>query len=285
MHAVAQFAVAYLVVFAMLNVGLRTRWSAVLQEFHNPRRILTGVGAIDLAVPLVALIVVQVVHVPPEVAKLFLLFAICPAAPLVLPSLQKRGAVGSVGLALVVVLLAAAVVTVPAWVWILDRAHSVPIDTYAKDVALMLVGKLLLPLIVGMSIRAHSDRMATIVERIATVAFIVCVAFAVWVTVKLGAASLGRVTGLIAFAALLIFAGDALLVSKLAPKSDLVLRSAISSIASRGNPALALAVIAQNDPSLHWAGLVAAYVIFRAFALLPFELRARHLEDQRHQSA
>jgi bile acid:Na+ symporter, BASS family len=285
MQVVAQFAVAYLVVFAMLNVGLRTSWSAVVQEFRQPRRILLGVGAIDLAVPLVALIVVQLIHVPPEVAKLFLLFAICPAAPLVLPSLQRRGAAGSVGLALVVVLLAAAVVTIPAWVWILDRAHPVPIDTYAKDVALMLVGKLLLPLVVGMTIRAHSDRMATIVERIATVAFIVCVVFAIWVVVKVGAASLGKITGLIAFAALLIFAGDALLVSKLAPKGDPALRSAISSIAVRGNPALALAVIAQNDPSLNWAGLVAAYVIFRTFALLPFELRARQVEEQRHQSA
>jgi bile acid:Na+ symporter, BASS family len=285
MQAVAQVAVSYLVVFAMLNVGLRTSLSAVLHEFRHPRRILIGVGAIDLAVPLLALIVVQIVRVPPEVAKLFLLFAICPAAPLVLPSLPKRGAVGSVGLALVVVLLAAAVLTVPAWVWILDRTQPVPFDTYARDVAGMLVGKLLLPLIVGMTIREHSDRIAAIVERIATILFLACVVFAVWVLVKVGAASLGKITGLIALAAFLILAGDAWLVSKIAPKSDPELRSAISSIASRGNPALALAVIAQNDPSLDWAGLVAAYVIFRALALLPFELRARHAEEQSHQSA
>ncbi len=284
MQAVAQFAVAYLVVFAMLNVGLRTNLSAVLHEFRHPRRILIGVGAIDLAVPLVALIVVQVVHVPPSVAKLFLLFAICPAAPLVLPSLRKRGGVGSVGLALVVVLLATAVFTVPAWVWILDRAHQVSIDTYARDLAVMLLGKLLIPLIVGMIIRAHSDRIATIVERITTIAFLLCVVVAVWVLVKVGAASLAKITGLIALAALLILAGDALLVSKLAPKSDPALRSAVSSIAARGNPALALAVIAQNDPSLDWAGLVAAYVIFRAIALLPFDIGSRHAEEH-HQSA
>lgn len=284
MQAVAHFAVSYLVVFAMLNVGLRTSVRAVLDEFRHPKRILIGVGAIDLAVPLIALLVVQIVSVPPSVAKLFLLFAICPAAPLVIPSLQKRDAVGSVGLALLVVLLAAAVFTVPAWVWILDRAHPVSIDVYARDVGIMLVGKLLLPLGIGMSVRAYSERIATLVERVATVAFLVCVVLSVWILVKVGAASLGKITGLIALAAFMIFAGNALLVAKLAPKTDPDLRSAISSIAARGNPALALAVIAQNDPSLDWAGLVAGYVIFRAFALLPFDVRGRNLAEQ-HQSA
>jgi BASS family bile acid:Na+ symporter len=281
MHSIFHVAVSYLVVPVMLWVGLRARGRDIFDGLRNPKRLVTGVFAIVIAVPLLALAVVALLPVPKKVATLLVLFSICPASPLVLPSLQKRGPAGSVGLALVVVLLAASIVTVPAWVWILDPVHAVSFRAYAGDVGAMLAAKLLLPLVAGMAVRRMSTRLAHLAGQVVTVLIAAAMVLAAIALAKFGASSLGKITLPIAFAAALIVTGDTLLIGRIAPKQDPALRDAISNIAARGNPALALAVISHNDPSLGWGGFVSAYVILRALGLLLFKLLSQRAHPAR----
>jgi len=276
----ARLAVSNLVVMLMLVVGLGARPADIIGELRRPGRLGIGIAAIDIVVPLLTIAVAVLMPIPEAAAKLFVAFGICPAAPIAIRGLEKRGA-GPIGLALVVVLLAGSVVTVPLWLWILEAAHAVPARSYAGDVAAMLAWKLLLPLAVGMALRSVAPKVADVAGRVLNVVFVATLLLALLVLLKQGISTLLGITVPVAVAALLILAGG-VLVGRLAPPGDPPLRDAISTIAARSNPALALAVISQHDPSLDWGAGVAAYILFRTIALVPLE---RLLHPRRAPSA
>ena len=81
---------------------------------------------------------------------------------------------------------------------------------------------------------------------------------------------------------LLISVGSAAL-GELAGGGDLELREILGRVAMAGYPAIPLAIIGANYPKLDLGGLVAAYIICRAVAAIPYTLLARY-RLARHQA-
>lgn len=275
MQVIARLAVANLLPLVMLLVGLRASAPEIAAELRRPKRLLIGAAAILVAVPLIAIAVVRIVPLPARASVLFLLFAICPAAPFSMSLLQKRERGGAFGIAFAVLLLTSAIVTVPAWIWILDTTHKVNIAGFLEKAGALLAIKIMVPLGIGMLAQKLFARAVGILVRVVGMLVLVCLAIAVVLLFFLGASTLSAITLPVAFAAVLIVAADAFLVERLAPADDPVLREAIATVAVRGNPALALAVISLNDPTLKWAPVVAAYLILRTAAAIPIEWLAR----------
>jgi BASS family bile acid:Na+ symporter len=93
--------------------------------------------------------------------------------------------------------------------------------------------------------------------------------------VNVGAGTLRLVTLPIVLGLLLISVGSATL-GELAGGHDLELREILGRVAMSGNPAIALAIIGTSRPELDLGGLVAAVILGRGLAAIPYTLYARY---------
>lgn len=281
---VAELLVTNLVELVMLSVGLRSRPGQVLAEVRRPALLIRELLLLALGVPLLTLLVVRVLTFPPRTAVIVILFAICPAAPFLLHGFQRRETAASKALAVVAVALAASVFIVPAWILLLNHFSELDLRVSASTIFTMLAVKAFVPLFLGMLVRRTVPSVAAVVDRVVSVAIILALIVATILLIHLGWGKLRFITVPIALALLLIPTGCAIL-GEWAGGQDLELREILGSAAMNGNPALALAVIGTSYPTLDMGGLVAAYLICRAFATLPYKLLAKRRARRRQHAS
>jgi len=275
--AIVSFLLQYLVLALMLSIGLAARPGDLGQIVRRPRLYVRALLVMELAVPLLAILVVTVLPLPPRGAALFLLVAVAPGAPFIPAATKGKGARYSpVGLNLLVLVSLLAPLTVPAWLWIIDRVHplGLGLDVTPLQVLRQVVTIALAPLTLGLAIRRLLPRAADVLWRVAHTFFLVAAAVAIAVLLYLGAPVLLEVAPLTFAGGLIIVIGSALLGAwAAAPEPEA--RRTTGVAAALGNPALALAILAASYPRVEAAAFIAAYLIFRKLALIPFELWVR----------
>jgi BASS family bile acid:Na+ symporter len=277
---VTSWLVGNLVELLMFSVGLRASATDVMAEVRRPALLARELVVLAFAVPLITLLVIRLLEVPAPASVVFVLFGICPAAPYVLYGFQKRGSAASKALAVVGIALAMSVIMVPTWVWILNRYLGYELRVSAVDIASILVLKVFLPLLLGMFVRRIWRKFATIMGPILNIAVVVALVVSEVLLFRVGSDTLQLVTIRLAAAALLVSALSALL-GELAGGRDTELGEILGMAAVSGNPSLALAVIAASDPTLKAGGVVAAYLLVRAVATIPYKV----LTKVRYRSA
>jgi bile acid:Na+ symporter, BASS family len=276
LRTIAELLVGNLIEMVMLSAGLRARPERLLAEVRRPALVMRELLVLGLGVPLLTLLVVLLLPVPPRAGVVAVLFGICPAAPVLLRSFQKRETAASKALAVVVIALGASVFIVPSWIWALNRFFALGIRLSPVTLFAVLALKIFVPLFLGMAVHRFLPRVAELVVRVLTVVIIVGILLALVVLVAVGAGTLRLVTLPVIVALVLVATGCAIL-GKFAGGSDPELREILGRTAMMGNPALALAIIAASYPSLDIGGLVAAYLICRGLTTLPYSLFAwRH---------
>jgi BASS family bile acid:Na+ symporter len=273
LRTIAELLVGNLVEMVMLSAGLRARPDRLLAEVRRPALITRELLVLGLGVPLLTLLVVRLLPVPPVAGVIAVLFGICPAAPILLQSFQRRETAAPKALAVIAVALAASVIIVPVWIWALNRFFALGLRASPTTIFSLLALKVFVPLFLGMALRRFSPRVARRIDRVLTVVMILALVIAVAALLALGGGTLRLVTLPVILALALIATGCAIL-GELAGGSDPELREILGRTAMNGNPALALAIIAASYPSLEIGGLVAAYIVCRAVSTLPYSLFA-----------
>jgi BASS family bile acid:Na+ symporter len=267
-----------LVELVMLSVGLRTRPAHVLTVVRQPAFLAREILVIALGIPLLTIIVVKLLPVPQWTAIVALLFGISPAAPALLTAYRYKSSVASKALAVISVALASSIIVVPVWLVLLNRFLGLELRVPLGTIVGMLALKAFAPLLTGMLIAHVAPRVARGLDRVVIVAVAIGFLIAVVLLFYLGAGTLRLVTPPLLMGLLLIAAGSALL-GELAGGRDLELREILARVAMAGNPAIALAIIATSYPDvdvdLDLGGLVAAFILARALASIPYTLLAR----------
>ena len=269
--ALVSFLLEYMVFALMLAVGCGARSDQLADLRNRPRLYARALAVILIGVPLLAMIVVRALDVSPRAAGLILLMSVCPGAPFIATATKAKGETHSpVGLNLLVLVSAVVPVSVPIWVAILERIYPVDLAIAPAQVLRTVIPSVLLPLLVGVAVRRLVPRAADVVGRVAHYFFMVAIAAAVVVVLALGAQVFREVSPITYLAVLIIVTGSALLgywAARPAPEERRVLGVA----AVLGNPGLALAIVAASYPGFKAAAFMAAYVLFRKVALIPFE--------------
>jgi len=273
-HEIVRFLVAHLVELFMLSVGLRTDPGTVIRAARErPWFYTRALLVLFVAVPVLTIVVTKVLALPPRMASLFVIFAACPAAPLVAPRLIKKDdRAGVTALTLVVVASFLAPALVPIWLLIANPILGSALDVTPVALLTVFLLKVLLPLTAGILARRASprlaDKAAPVFAAMGTAALLV----AAVLLLKASFETLNRLTVPALIAMVLIVLGSAALGELVAGEAadD---RNAVGTIAMTGSPVLALAVIHASYPGLqNVSGIVGLFLILRAVAGVPYQL-------------
>ena len=268
----------------MLSYGLRCRADEMLAQMRHPALLLREILLVAVGVPILMLVILHLVPMSGVAASIFMLFAICPAAPYVLRPFLKRKSAAVKALVVVSVGLLSSIVVIPIWVTILNRYFGFEFRVSIGEVVTLLLLKVFMPLVSGILLRrglkSRSEKAGRVLEAIVAVAL---VAATILLVVE-GAGSLRMFNLRIASALLLVCTSSAAL-GAIAGGRDPELREILANAAMNGNPAIALAIIGASYPTLQVAGLLAAYILCRSIATYPYLLYTKYRALRRPETA
>jgi len=254
----------------MVALGLGVAARELLWVRERPALLVRGLGSVLVAVPLFAVAVVQLFHLPRWLEIGLLLMAISPGAPVALRRSLGAGGHRSFAPTLQLSVAVLAVIAVPAWVAILNRYYYggqawVGPGPVARQVFIAQ----LLPLGSGIAFRHFAPRRAERWEpRIMRLGGLLLLVFLVFAGVELVSSVLRAGPQLVMASAvvtvLAITAGH--LLGR--PYGDTRTALAIGSAAR--NPGLALMVATLNSAPPDVGYAILAYLLASALTLVPY---------------
>src|SRR5919106_5703742 len=102
------------------GIGLQARARDVLAAMRDTDLVLKGLFAVNIIVPIAALIICSILPIDPLIKIGIVIMAVSPMAPLVQMKMQKAGLDTSAAVGLYVALILSAIVFVPATVALLS---------------------------------------------------------------------------------------------------------------------------------------------------------------------
>jgi BASS family bile acid:Na+ symporter len=147
----------------ILAIGMGATVADLTYVWWRPGLLLRSLLAMYVLVPLAALLLVKTWPLAPGVKAALLVLAVSAGAPLLPRKLQRFGS-NAYAFSLVVTSSLLAIVVVPAWVALLAWHFGVSTELAAIDVAQVMAKAFLLPLALGMLLRAVAP---TLSERVA----------------------------------------------------------------------------------------------------------------------
>jgi len=253
-----------LLIFA---VGLGSRLKDFSYLTQRPGVMLRSLLAMYVVVPLLALAAVKLLHLPPGVEVALLVLAISAGAPLLPRKLMRLGNEEYV-FSLVVVSSLLAILTVPAWLTVLEPQFT-RLDTVdAGKVAVVLGKSFLLPLLLGMAarwlLRDASDRVSDALLKAVGVVFSACALTLLVTHWQLIAAIFG-----LPLLALGGFTLAAICVGHLMGGPDPNDRTALAVTCATRHVGVAM-VIAAATPGPRTVVLIVAYMLASALVIIPY---------------
>lgn len=134
----------------IMAISMRADWRQVVARIRRPQLLVRAVIAVNVVVPLAAVLCVSLLPLTHPVAVGLILMAVSPLAPLMPGSALKTGADRAYVLALYVLLILIAVVIVPLTVSILNDVFHTHAQAPARTVARVVLVSGLLPIGLGL---------------------------------------------------------------------------------------------------------------------------------------
>ena len=174
-------------VLIVASAGLQARWSDVQAALRHPGLVARAVVAVNVAVPLVAILACLVLPMATAIKAGIVIMAVSPLAPFVPAKLLKGGTDASLAVGLFFILLLLAVLIVPATFALLSAAlpsdATIPVGVVARFVLLTLLLPLLAGLLVAEMAPGIAPRLAKIFQ---TTGFVLLVPVLIGMLYKAG---------------------------------------------------------------------------------------------------
>jgi BASS family bile acid:Na+ symporter len=265
------------IVGTVLSYGLQATKEDALHLVRHPGLLLRSAIALFVAMPLVAVVIVEVFELPRATEIALVALAIAPIPPLLPKKEEKAGGEGAYALGLMVTMGLLSILLVPLQLALLGAYFDRDLDVSTRVVAKVIVVMIVLPLLVGMVVRALSPglaaRLGKPVALVSLALLVVTVglifhAVAPAVVKQLGN---GTVVAIAAFIALGLLVGH--LLAGAVPERRTVLAL---STASR-HPAIALAIAKTNFPNEPFLdATIVLYLIVVTLMAIPYVQWRRH---------
>lgn len=254
----------------VFGFGLNATPDDLKYLIRRPGLLLRSILAVVVVMPLLAVTLARWFDFRPVTEIALVALAISPVPPLLPQRQTKAGGHHSYGLALMAILALLAIVTVPLWLEILEHLFGRPLGASPGAVARTVVTMALLPLGLGMAVRAAApaladriDKPVSLIVKVLLPIAVLLLLFGTW-RVLLGAIGGGTVV------AMVVFVGAGLVGGHLlgGPDPDCSIVLALSSACH--HPAIALSIASANFPDEHFAGTILLYVVLNTLLCLPY---------------
>jgi BASS family bile acid:Na+ symporter len=264
----------------VLALGLRSSVDDALYLFRRPEQLLRSLLAMDVIMPLVAVILALAFDLLPAVRVAIVALAVSPVPPLLPRKQLKAGGASSyvVGLLFAAALLA--IVLVPVLVDVIARIFGREVHVGSSRIAAVMALSVLVPLVVGVLVRAvapgFAQRIAGPVASLATVLVVIGLIPLLVVALPTSMHLIGNGTLL----AIVMFAVAGLAAGHLLGGPERQTRSVLALATEARHPGVALAIGAVVFPDGQKLVLAAVllYVLVAAILAIPYiQWQKRHL--------
>jgi BASS family bile acid:Na+ symporter len=245
-------------------IGLEAGWHDAIYLFRRPRLLAKSFLAMNVAVPITAILLIKTFPFPVAVAITLGVLAVTPVPPLLPRSLIKAWARSSYVLGLVESQALLAIVLVPVTIELMDWALGARAHFDAARVATMIAETILLPLATGMLASRFIPRLKRFVATLLMVGTVLLIAGAIPL-VFLGWKALGALAGNGAILAIAIFVVAGMAAGRFLGGKEPADRMALAVATPARHPGLAVAIARASFPeeSRLVAGAIVIYLVLR----------------------
>jgi len=265
------------VLVLVLAIGLGTTWSEATYLFRRPRLLANSILARNVAVPVVAVLLIAASRFQVAVAIALGVLAVTPVPPLLPKSQLQAGCRSNYVLSLLVSQSLLAVVLVPVTIALMNLALGTGVHFSTGRVAALVSETVLVPLAAGMGAAALRPRLRRIAPGVSVVGLVLLAAGFLPLLV-LGWNAFHTLAGNGALLAIAVFVIAGLAAGHFLGGPRPEDRTALALGASSRHPGLAFAIARANFPeqARAVAGAIVIYLILRVLLSTPYLLRMRH---------
>jgi bile acid:Na+ symporter, BASS family len=254
----------------VFGFGLSTTLADLLYVVRRPALLIRSLLSVLVIMPILAVSLVEFLNLRTEVEATLICLAISPVPPLLPKKQRKAGGLQSFGLGLMVVLLLAAIPAIPLSVRLLEFFFARPfvVGTGAIARVVLLMG--LLPLAMGLAVRAVFPRIAMWLKEPLAVAANGLLLLGALVLLAGSLTTIWSATGQRAVIAIVSFVILGLLIGHLMGGPETENRAVLALGTACRHPAIALAVATINFPDTQIIGVILLYLITSAIVCIPY---------------
>jgi BASS family bile acid:Na+ symporter len=141
------------IVLTMFALGLETTLLEITYLFRHPRRFAKSILAIDIVMPIFALLVLLLTNLPGPIKIALTALSVSPVPPLMPKKAMKAGGLRSYVVGLLVAAAVVALAFVPLAVGLMGRILGVDAHISGATVAALMATTILGPLVAGIAAR------------------------------------------------------------------------------------------------------------------------------------
>lgn len=259
------------IMLSVFAIGLKAAFSDTFYLFSRPGKLVRAFVSMNVLMPLVALLVAFTFDLHPAVKIALVALSVSPIPPILPRKALKSGGHEDYTIGLLTASAVISVVTIPITMEVVERIFGIPLQMRAREVALVVLSSVLVPLLLGMAVRRLwcplADRAARPIAIVSLVVLIVACLPILFTSVRSILILIGDGT-LLALAA---FALIGIVVGHLLGGPDPDDRPVLALATSSRHPAVALAIGHANFPNQKLAGaLVLVYLVLSAIIAAPY---------------
>lgn len=259
----------------VFSIGLDATMDDVLYLFRRPGQLVKAVAAVNIVVPIVALLLVQTLPLSPVAKAGIVLMAASPVPPLVPGNQLRAGGRKPYAYGVYVALIVLAIVIVPVTVSVLGAIYGRHVTVGLGTVATNVIPTVLAPLLVGMLLRANFPRWA---ERtgpwISKAAMVLLLIALIPVLIATGPAMVALV-GNGTVVAIVLMAVTALAAGHLLGGPEIEDRAALAVAAATRHPGLAIMIANANFDEPRITAAILAVTLVGLAVMAPYRLWVR----------
>ena len=144
----------------IMAVAMQCQWREVAEQLRRPTFLLRALVAVNVVVPVTAVLLALAMGLPQPIAAGMLLMAVSPLAPLVPGNALKTGAARAYILAVYLLLVILAIPIVPITISIIDAIFDAEVHIPAATLAKIVFVSGVIPIVLGLVFAALSPRLA-----------------------------------------------------------------------------------------------------------------------------
>lgn len=260
------------------GLGLHGTLRDAAHLFRHPNLLARALLSMSVVMPLTAFLIAVMFRLDPAVKVALITLAMSPVPPFLPGRAMKAGGESAYTIGLLTATSLLSIVIVPVTVWIFGMLFRVPFHVSMAEIARIVGGSVLIPLLIGMGVRriapASAERAARPISLIATgilAAAMLTILFGAWPAIRVLVGN-GTIVAIVAMAFIGLAVGHFLG----GPDRDRRTVLALSSAAR--HPGVALAIASANYPgdTLVPAAILLA-LILTSVVSVPYVTRSRQM--------
>ena len=246
--AIILFVLKASVMLTVFTIGLKSTFADTTYLFRRPGHLFRAILSMNILMPLLAMALVTTFDLHPAVKIAIVVLSVSPVPPLLPRQMLKAGGKEDYTIGLMVAAALLSVIFIPLAMEIVERIVTVPLVMSPITIAMNILIGVLLPLLVGITVRTVAPELADRIDRpIGKVAWLLLVLSVIPVLIGMARPMLSLI-GDGTFLSFTAFAMAGLIIGHMLGGPEVENKPALAFATAARHPAIAIAIAHENFP-------------------------------------